>query len=80
MKQKPVYVEQPRFVRDNMIIDDIPGARSRSIYKGVAKNILETRDIDGNIPKHMIGSPVSYKTISNSPINRLHQLEGKGTS
>lgn len=34
-----------------MQIDDIQGTRAKSIYKGVAKDIISAKDIDGTSPK-----------------------------
>lgn len=34
-----------------MSVTDIEGTRPKSIYRGVAKNILNNRDIDGSSPK-----------------------------
>ncbi len=45
-------VERPRFIRDNMQIDDIAGTRSKPVYQGVAKDILMHRDIDGTQPRY----------------------------
>ena len=35
-----------------MIIDDIEGSRPKSIYKGIAKDIISAKDIDGTSPKY----------------------------
>jgi len=35
-----------------MAIDDIQGTRPKAIYKGVAKDIINARDIDGTSPKY----------------------------
>lgn len=45
-------IEQPppRFVRDNMIIDDINGTRALSKYRGLAKDNMSSKDIDGTSP------------------------------
>ena len=32
MKQRHVEVEKPKFIRDNMNIDDIMGTRSKPVY------------------------------------------------
>jgi hypothetical protein len=34
-----------------MNIDDIQGSRPKSIYRGVAKDIISAKDIDGTSPK-----------------------------
>lgn len=34
-----------------MAIDDIEGTRTKSIYRGVAKDIISAKDIDGTSPK-----------------------------
>ena len=34
-----------------MVIDDINGTRPRSIYRGVAKDIISAKDIEGTSPK-----------------------------
>jgi hypothetical protein len=44
-------VPSPKFIRDSMYIDDIKGTRTKPIYKGVAKSILSTRDIEGSMSK-----------------------------
>jgi hypothetical protein len=35
-----------------LYIDDIEGVRARGLYKGIAKEILQKKDIDGASPKH----------------------------
>lgn len=35
-----------------MSIEDIPGTKARSLYPGIAKDILNPRDIDGSSPKY----------------------------
>jgi hypothetical protein len=56
LKQKPIEVAQPKFIRDSMYIDDIEGVRTKSIYKGVAKDILSTKGIDRSKPKVVLVS------------------------
>jgi hypothetical protein len=34
-------------MRDSMKIDDINGTRAKPLYKGIAKDILDNRDIKG---------------------------------
>jgi hypothetical protein len=51
MKQAPLPVEKPKFLRTSNSIDDIEGARSRALYRGIAKSILDINDIDGSQPK-----------------------------
>eukprot|EP00350_Pseudokeronopsis_sp_OXSARD2_P002031 CAMPEP_0170554914 /NCGR_PEP_ID=MMETSP0211-20121228/12795_1 /TAXON_ID=311385 /ORGANISM="Pseudokeronopsis sp., Strain OXSARD2" /LENGTH=187 /DNA_ID=CAMNT_0010864353 /DNA_START=102 /DNA_END=665 /DNA_ORIENTATION=+ len=51
---EPVFVEKPRFIRDQMNTDDIHGTKSRRMYMGVAKDILNNKDIMGSqtrVPK-----------------------------
>lgn len=43
--------ESPRFLRDNMHIEDIEGARAKPLYTGIAKDILKIGDIEGTKPK-----------------------------
>jgi hypothetical protein len=52
LKMKPVHPpeEAPKFIRDHMKVDDINGAKSRQMYRGVAKDILSVRDIEGTKP------------------------------
>ncbi len=54
LKLRPLHApeEPPRFIRDHMKVDDISGARSRQLYRGVAKDILSVRDIDGTKPRY----------------------------
>jgi hypothetical protein len=35
-----------------MIINDIEGTKSKPLYKGLAKDILNARDIEGTAPKY----------------------------
>ena len=37
MKQQPLPVEPPKFLRSSISVDDIKGTKSRSLYRGVAK-------------------------------------------
>lgn len=51
MKQMPLPVEKPRFLRSSNSVEDIHGAKSRALYRGVAKNIIGVEDIEGAQPK-----------------------------
>jgi hypothetical protein len=51
MKQMPLPEGKPRFLRHSNSVEDIEGAKSRALYRGVAKNILDINDIDGCKPK-----------------------------
>jgi hypothetical protein len=37
-----------------MHIDDIDGTRTKPLYKGLAKDILKSRDIDGASPQEKV--------------------------
>lgn len=50
-KHLPIDEPAPRFVRDQMNVNDIDGTKSKPLYKGVAKDILNSRDIEGTAPK-----------------------------
>ena len=39
--------EPPKFLRDSMKIEDINGTRSKPLYSGVARSILNVKDISG---------------------------------
>lgn len=39
--------EPPKFLRDSMKIEDINGTRSKPLYSGVARSILNVKDIPG---------------------------------
>ena len=64
MKQRPNEVEKPKFIRDNMNIDDINGTRSKPVYQGLAKDILRNKDIDGTQPRYERVSCTHSVTIS----------------
>ena len=51
MKQQPLPERQPKFLRSSMSLEDIHGTKSRALYRGVAKDILGVKDIDGSQPK-----------------------------
>lgn len=46
-----------------MIINDIDGTKSKPLYKGVAKDILNARDIEGTAPKFERVSIISLKNV-----------------
>jgi hypothetical protein len=50
-KQAPAPEKQPKFIRHSNSVEDIHGAKSRDLYIGVARNILDIKDIDGSKPK-----------------------------
>jgi len=50
-RQQQIELEKPKFIRDNMQIDDIQGVRSKRFIRGVAKDILGNADIDGSTSK-----------------------------
>ena len=67
MKQRHVEVEKPKFIRDNMNIDDIMGTRSKPVYQGLAKDILRNNDIDGTQPRYervSFGLRVTFRVIT----------------
>ena len=41
LKQKPLDQEPPRFVRHTMQIEDIQGTKARSLYGGVAREVMQ---------------------------------------
>ena len=50
-KYLPIDEPAPRFLRDQISINDIEGTKSKPLYKGLAKDILNARDIEGTAPK-----------------------------
>lgn len=50
-KHLPIDEPPPKFLRDQMNIDDINGTKSKPLYRGIAKDILNARDIEGTAPK-----------------------------
>jgi hypothetical protein len=50
-KHLPIDEPVPKFLRDQMNINDIDGTKSKPLYKGIAKDILNSRDIEGTAPK-----------------------------
>lgn len=54
----PIDEPQPRFIRDQIQINDIEGSKSKPLYRGVAKDILNARDIEGTAPRY---ERVSYR-------------------
>ena len=70
MKQRHVEVEKPKFIRDNMNIDDIMGTRSKPVYQGLAKDILRNNDIDGTQPRYERVSIVIRVTLKVIPLFR----------
>lgn len=51
-KERPLEPqEKPKFIRDHISIKDITGTRPKELYKGVAKDILNHKDIDGSSPQ-----------------------------
>ena len=50
-KYLPIDEPAPKFLRDKMNVDDINGTKSKPLYKGLAKDILNARDIEGTAPK-----------------------------
>jgi hypothetical protein len=51
MKLRPLPEKEPKFIRHSNSVEDIHGTKSRALYRGVARNILEIQDIDGSKPK-----------------------------
>ena len=51
MKMAPLPQGQPKFLRHSLSVEDIHGTKSRALYRGVAKNILDIKDIEGCRPK-----------------------------
>lgn len=60
-KYLPIDEPAPKFLRDQMNVDDINGTKSKPLYKGLAKDILNARDIEGTAPKFEKVSPLSFK-------------------
>ena len=50
-KYLPIDEPAPKFLRDQMNINDIDGTKSKPLYRGLAKDILNARDIEGTAPK-----------------------------
>ena len=48
----PIEEPNPRFIRDQMSVSDIQGTSSKPLYRGVAKDILNARDIEGTAPRY----------------------------
>jgi hypothetical protein len=44
-KLLPIDEPVPKFLRDQMNINDIDGSKSKPLYKGIAKDILNSRDM-----------------------------------
>ena len=57
-KYLPIDEPAPRFLRDQININDIEGTKSKPLYKGLAKDILHARDFEGTAP--------SFERVSNS--------------
>ncbi|CDW91203.1 UNKNOWN [Stylonychia lemnae] len=75
MKQKQIEQPPPRFVRDAMLIDDIQGTRAKSIYRGVAKDIISAKDIEGTSPKlDKRLKPKNYDLMDVSDLNQKKRL------
>jgi hypothetical protein len=50
----------PKFIRDNMEIDDIEGSRSRRLYRGSPRNLFRTDDIEGAHSRKLKRGPRSF--------------------
>jgi hypothetical protein len=57
-----------------MSIDDINGTRAKSIYKGVAKDIISAKDIDGTSPNFQKLKPKAYDLMDVSDVNGKKKL------
>lgn len=68
VKLRATQIEEPKFIRDSMKIDDISGARSRQLYRGVAKDILAIRDIEGTKPRYERIKPRNYNPMDYSDV------------
>lgn len=44
--------EPPKFIRDSIAVEDISGTRSKPLYQGVARQVLNTNDIEGALPRY----------------------------
>ena len=49
-KYLPIDEPAPKFLRDQMNVNDIEGTKSKPLYRGLAKDILNARDIEGTAP------------------------------
>lgn len=56
----PEQVPQPKFVRDNLQIDDIQGVRSKRLYRGPVKDIFKLDGIEGAHPHKRRRSPKEF--------------------
>ncbi|CDW76260.1 UNKNOWN [Stylonychia lemnae] len=65
--------EQPKFIRDNMAINDINGDKRQSVYKTVARDILSTKDIDGSHPKNQQFLNKNYDTLDYTDVSKRRQ-------
>lgn len=58
-----------------MAIDDIQGTRAKSIYRGVAKDIISAKDIEGTSPKlDKRLKPKNYDLMDVSDLNQKKKL------
>uniref|UniRef100_A0A7S3KN35 Uncharacterized protein n=1 Tax=Euplotes crassus TaxID=5936 RepID=A0A7S3KN35_EUPCR len=70
MKQAPLPVGQPKYLRPSLSVEDIHGAKSKALYRGVARNILDIQDIDGSKPKRAKERNLSeYNIMDYSDVN-----------
>lgn len=67
-KEEPIPV--PKFIRDNINYDDIPGVHPKS-YKTnkPPKDTLKIDDIPGAAPKHLVGKFIDHREMDVSDIN-----------
>lgn len=72
-KYLPIDEPAPRFLRDQININDIEGTKSKPLYKGLAKDILNARDIEGTAPKFERLKPKPYDLMDYSDVSSKRQ-------
>ena len=67
----PTPIPVPKFIRDNINYDDVPGVHSKS-YKSdkPPRDIMKTDDINGASPKHLIKGYMGNRNLDVSDINK----------
>jgi hypothetical protein len=75
-KHLPIEEPQPRFIRDHLSVNDIEGTKSKPLYKGVAKDILNARDIEGTAPKYERVKPKPYDLMNYSDVTSKRMTMG----
>ena len=50
--QQPIEQPSPKFIRDNLTNEDIQGSKSRPLYRGSPREIMQVKDIQGTRPQY----------------------------